>query len=221
MSSVKAFGPGFSRELATGAASIGAEIEWVCAVLALESGFDPKAANASGARGLWQRMPDQVRIKGEPLILPPGSACPPGCILRELREKGGLRGYKVWRLYAVSDPRQQLIDYFAFTRGMLDAFKARPIRSREALYCVNLAPARLGGGRYDPDTLLYPVGSSAYRQNARAFGLDPEATAGGLRMKHLAVGLDAAVERCRARYDVEVAAAYAALDDDDPPPAVA
>ena len=51
------FGAAWTRRLVQSSAALAVPCEWVLAVLALESGFNPSARNASGARGLWQRMP--------------------------------------------------------------------------------------------------------------------------------------------------------------------
>lgn len=53
------FGAEFSRAVCSGAEALAVPPEWILAVIALESGFDPRAGNASGARGLWQKMPDR------------------------------------------------------------------------------------------------------------------------------------------------------------------
>lgn len=115
--------------------------------------------------------------------------------------------------YAVADPIRQMSDAFTFWRQMSDAFHVTVFRRREAFYCLNLAPARLKNDRYDDETELYSAPSSEYRMNAGPFGLDPKDPGGVLRMRNLAHGLDAAVERCRARYDAECEAAQAVIDD--------
>lgn len=127
------------------------------------------------------------------------------------RNRSGARG--LWQRmpvagmpYAETDPVRQLRDAFAFWRAMVVAFDVGRLSSREALYCLNLAPARLRGGCYDDDTALYAAPSRAYEQNAAAFGLDPRDTRGVIRMRHLAHGLDAAIARCRGRYDAELEA---------------
>jgi hypothetical protein len=102
-------------------------------------------------------------------------------------------------------PERQLDDAFHFWRTMQLTFRVPCFLSRESLYCLNLAPARLRNGDYDDETVLYAAPGAAYRANALAFGLDPSDPAGALRMRHLAFGLDAAVRRCRARYDAELA----------------
>lgn len=153
---------------------LGVPPAWVLAVLALESGFGPTAHNASGARGLWQRMPEA----GKP--------------------------------YLVVDPVEQIRDAFAFWRSMATMMRTGPLTSREAFYCLNLAPARLLNGAYDDETVLYAAPSRAYQQNAAAFGLDPHDPACALRIRHLALGLSAAVHRHQARYDAELEAAMAA-----------
>lgn len=164
------FGPAWSRALCVGCASLGVPPEWVLAVLALESGFNPLAKNASGARGLWQRMPS-----------------------------GGVP-------YAVTDPTQQLRDAFAFWRAMMLQFHVDGFTSREAFYCLNLAPARLRNSAYTPETVLYAAPTAAYEANRN---LDPHHT-GRITIAMLAPALDAAVARNRARYDAELEAAYAA-----------
>lgn len=178
---MRTFGDAWSLALCIGCASLNVPPEWVLAVLALESGFDPLARNSSGARGLWQRMP----IDGKP--------------------------------YDVADPVKQIEDAFGFWRAMVRGFRA-PLRSREAVYCLNLAPARLRDGQYDDETVLYGAPSMAYKQNAKAFGLDPEDPVGRIRMRNLAHGIDAAIARHRARYDAELAAAYAVNASGGGPP---
>ncbi len=165
------FGRGWSLAFVAECATLGVPVEWPLAVFALESGFNPLARNASGARGLFQKMP-----------------------------ANGVE-------YAVTDPIQQMRDAFAFWRAMCGSFHVGEITSREALYCLNLAPARLKGGRYDTETALYEAPSKAYRQNAAPFGLDPNDPVGVIRMRHLAVGLDRYVAKCRPRYDAELDAA--------------
>lgn len=182
------FGPAWTGALLLGCESLGVAPAWTLAKIALESDFNPFARNASGARGLGQRMP-----------------------------ANGVE-------YAVTDPVRQLNDAFTFWRAMRATLKVGEFRSREALYCLNLAPARLLGGQYDDETILYSANADderlnqfhgrfertywpiAYQQNAAAFGLDPHDTLGRLRMRDLARGLDAAVARNRSRYDAELAA---------------
>lgn len=227
------FGPEFSRAMCIGCRSIGAEIEWVCATLCLEGGgMNPNAANPSGARGMWQRMPEQLFAQGRPLVLPIGAPAPPGCILRDAKDPKDrtlIVGRSVWRLYGTKDPVQQLQDYFAWTRDRLASLNAGPLKHRSALYCINLAPERLRDGKYGDETVLYSMRvedgracyPDAYKQNAASFGLIPTDALGRLQMKHLAVGLDAAVRRHQAKYDAEVTAAYAAnAHGSNPPPAV-
>lgn len=212
-----AFGPDFSGALCLGASSLGVPVEWPLAALCLEGdGMNPYAANASGARGMWQRMPDQLYQGGRPWTLAVDAPAPPGCVLRNVRDAAGVVvGHTVWRLYLVTDPVQQLNDYFAWTRDRLHDGKVGRLKSREALYCCNLAPARLAGGAYDDETVLYSMRRedgnayfpAGYQQNAAPFGLDAKDPAGRLQMKHLAHGLDAAVARHRAKFDAELAAA--------------
>jgi len=224
---VTTFGPAWSRALCLGAArlsALGSPVlpEWVCAMICLESAgtWDPeilqghaklvpptgsddhrdevagrfglRLSHGTGARGLLQHMPARSRRVGQPDLI---------------------------SLYAPSDPITQLTD--GISSWVTQAVGGRwTYRSLEALYCANLAPARLVGGTYDDETVLYSqhpddAGTACYwpagyRSNATPFGLDPRDPAGRLRMRHLSVGLDAAVKACRARYDAEVASAYAA-----------
>lgn len=212
------FGPEWSRALCLGCASLDVPPDWVLAVLALEGGFNPLARNASGARGMWQRMPDPVYSNGKPLVLGNGEPAPPGCIVRSVKDKitGVVTGQSVHRLYAPTDPVQQINDFFAWTRSRLHVVNSGKLKSRSALYCCNLAPERLRDGRYTDETILYSAPSEAYKQNAAPFGLDAKDPHGALRMKHLAYGLDAAVARHRTRYNAELAAAHIA--NVTPPP---
>ncbi len=58
MNTVAVFGADFSRRLMAGCRGLEVPPEWVLSVLALESGYNQAAGNPSGARGLWQKMPD-------------------------------------------------------------------------------------------------------------------------------------------------------------------
>jgi len=60
---VTTFGPSWSRALCEGCATMSVPPEWVLAVFALESGFNPLARSAAGARGLWQRMPSKSGVE--------------------------------------------------------------------------------------------------------------------------------------------------------------
>lgn len=220
MTKFDAFGREWSRALCEGCATLDVPPEWVLAVFALESGFNPFARNASGARGLWQRMPDRVFANGRPLVLPVGAATPPGNILRPHKGASGVVvGLSVWRLYAPVEPLKQLTDYFAWTRTRLSTVHAGKLRSRAALYCCNLAPERLRDGRYTDETPLYSAPSQEYQQNAAHFGLKASDPKGVLRLRHLEYGLDAGVARHRDRYNAELAAAYVA--NLNPPPSAA
>lgn len=227
---ISAFGADFSRAFCLGCASIGTRLEWPFAVLCLEGdGMNPYAANASGARGMWQRMPTQVVIDGVPRTLPPGVPPPAGCIARPVKgPDGAVIHQTVWRLYSPTDPVRQINDYFAYTRAMIAELRAGKLTSRSALYCLNLAPARVYGGTYTDETIVYstnvedePLNArghafaktywpDAYQANARAFGLDPKNPHGRILMSDLATGLDAAVARHQAKYDAELTAAYVA-----------
>lgn len=112
--------------------------------------------------------------------------------------------------YTTTDPVQQIRDAFAFWTLMKVHFRVPRFTSREAFYCLNLAPARLRDGAYDSETVLYAAPGAAYQMNAPAFGLDPRAKDGAIRIRHLAAGLEAAIRRCRARYDAELEAAMVA-----------
>jgi len=127
----------------------------------------------------------------------------------------------VMRKYYCPAPAVQLAEAFRFWMGSRRA----GFRSREALYAANLAPARLIGA-YDADTIIYSANPedeplngrggeftktywpAAYRDNASACGLDPKDPKGRILMRDLAVGLDAAVRRHRARYDAELEMVY-------------
>jgi hypothetical protein len=190
------FGPSWTRVLVDGCRELSrpdfpVPPEWILAKLALESGFDPavlqgrarvveptgpndprpeiagsngkRLSHGSGARGLCQMMPTSRVDRGSRPDL--------------------------LTLYAVTDPVQQLRDGFALWRR----FVGKGLRHRSALYCANLAPARLAIPSYDDDTILYsaniddePINDlrggytqtfwpRAYRDNAAPFGLDPKA----------------------------------------------
>lgn len=223
------FGPAFSRALVEGCALLGVPPEWTLAKIALESGFNPNASNGSGARGLWQKMPEQVWGNGKPLTVPVGSSPPPGCILRAVKGVSGkILHMTVWRLYSCPAPEVQIRDAFRSWRSSQVNTQIGPFKTREALYCLNLAPARLAGGEYDDETIIYSADPAdaplnrlggrftltfwptAYRENAAPFGLNPSDSKGKIRMHQLAYGLDKYVAINRARYDAELAAAYVA-----------
>lgn len=111
------------------------------------------------------------------------------------------------RPYSVTDPVEQLRDAFRFWRSMVKMMNVGAVKSREAFYCLNLAPARLKDGNYDDETILYAAPGPSYQQNAEAFGLVKNDPHGALRLRHLAYGLNVAVRRCQARYDDELVAA--------------
>ena len=98
-------------------------------------------------------------------------------------------------------------------------------KSRSALYCANLAPARLINGAYDDDTILYSANIEdkdlpnatywprAFKDNAPAFDveIDPEKNPDQrLRLYHLETGLNKAVIATQKRFDAELEAAYVA-----------
>lgn len=207
---VKVFGPAWSRGMCDVARELNVPLEWPLAKIALESGFDPLARNASGARGLWQAMPkDMGEHDGQ-------STLPPGWYLRTVM-RDGKTTVRMMKPYLTTDPVVQLREGLAFWKAMARDFHVGAFRSRASLYCLNIAPARLRDGAYDDETILYSADPAdkahayywptAYRQNAASFGLNPADPVGKLRMKHLDVGLDAAIARHRARYDAELEAA--------------
>lgn len=215
--SVTTFGPAFSRALCVGCASLSTPAypvppEWTLAKLALESGFNPFAEHPrSHARGLWQCMPREIR------------RCPSlGAAMQGLGPLDFTRANRdgstsVMRKYGCPAPEVQIVEAFAFWRS----FRGDGFRCREALYCANIAPARLLRP-YDDETIIYSADPAdahlpdstyypaAYEQNAGAFGLDPHDPRGKILMKDLAVGLDHYVRANQARYDAELEAAYVA-----------
>lgn len=173
-----------------------------------------RLSHGNGARGLFQRMPP-----------------------RRLERAGKA---DLLYLYTEPDPVRQLADAVLGWSEFARKHRTGGFKSRAALYCANLAPARLIGGGYDGETILYSANEAdrelplrtywpeAYRQNAAPFGLDPRATGkpgeqeGRLRMKHLDYGLDAAVRATTRRYTAELEAVLALIgDDDDSSPDVA
>ncbi len=188
------FGPEFTKALLVGCSDLKVPPEWVLAVLALESGFKLTAANPSGARGLWQKMPDMVSQ-----TWPQGKALPPG----HFQKANG----SVWRYYDVSKPAHvQLEDAFRFWRNMQRTFSMGAWPSRAAFYCTNLYPATLRGGKYNDDTVLFAKGTKAYEQNA---GLDYRKR-GFVCIDDLDRSLERAVKNCQARYNAELGAAMVA-----------
>jgi hypothetical protein len=234
---VTIFGPAFSRELVDGCVSIEGPdgrpipIEWALRNFAYESGFDlnvlvgharlvpagpgdddgypdqrPEVAGSgglrlshgTGARGLYQAMPRREHRadvdKGDP--------------------KKRRRIPDLLHLYAENRPEGQCRDAFAFWRAMIAQMKTGPIRSSEAFYCLNLLPAVLRGGVYDDET---PVTGRegpyafAWSANQRLAPLAPDGKTriSPVRRKHLAVRLDDAQARNRARFEEELSAAYA------------
>lgn len=224
---VAVFGSRFSVALVEGCgllSSLGTPVpvRWVLRCIALESGFNQKAANASGARGLWQRMPEQQFAQGRPVVLPLDAKAPQGFILRDVRDPmtKQVTGRSLWKLYSCPAPEVQIAEACRFWWRMARDLKVEGgFRTCEALYCANLAPARLRGGRYNDETVLYSANDAdkgldsyypaGFLQNHAAFGL-PEDGERRLRMKHLTFGLDSAERRLRARVDAEETAANVA-----------
>lgn len=220
MSDVARFGTEFARIYVSGCRSLGIELPWGLAVLALESGFNPKAANASGARGLFQKMPEQVMAKnGAPVFLPADAAPPPGFVTRDTRDEGGSPKRTLWKLYSCPLPAQQIADAFLFWCAMAKTFNVESFSSRGAFYALNLAPARLARGTeaarvlYSSRKDLHPeeYWPAAYEANK---GLDPlladgHSRKGWIEIRDLEAPLDKAVANHKARYDAELAAAQA------------
>lgn len=201
---------------------------WPLAKIALESGFNERAEHPkSHACGLWQCMPVEVQRfpPGVKLPVPPA---------RHFLVTNGDGTTSLMRKYACPAPEIQIAEAFKFWLR----YRGAGFRNREALYCANIAPARLLG-TYDAETIIYsaniedaPLNNrgpayvrtywvEAYKQNAAAFGLDPRDPRGRIRMRHLGVGLDAAIRRTQARYDAELTAAWVANARGPGPPGVA
>jgi len=234
------FGPNWSRALCLGCArlsTLGHDVlpEWILAMIALESAgtWDPKVLQGR-ARLVPASGPKDMR----PEVAGTGG---PGRPLLRLSHGSGAKGLfqvmptrqerkvlpDLLTLYAEEDPLAQLAHKIRALADWSIRHRVGGYKSRAALYCANLAPARLVGGAYDDDTILYsadpadaplndrPNGArtfwpAGYRMNAAPFDLDPADPKGKLRMRHLDRGLDKAVAASRARYDAEVAAAYVA-----------
>lgn len=224
------FGLSWTRALIAGAERIStpawpADEEWILVMIALEAAGTWSTdvlqgrANIVPASGPTDMRAEVAGMRG--MRLSGGNGARGLCQRMARREKRpGLPD--LVHLYAERDPVKQLTDGVGFWLR----YKGGGFRCREALYCANLAPARLLGD-YDDETILYsanpedePLNSMgaaftktfwprAYRDNAHAFGLDPADPLGRLRMKHLSVGLDAARYQSRARIDAELAAVRA------------
>ena len=222
MSDVTLFGAEFSKQYALGCRALGIELPWGLAVLALESGFNPHAQNASGARGLFQKMPEQVLARThQPVILPPDAVAPPGFLVKdEHGDKTDMKkvtGRTLWKLYTCPSPAQQIEDAFRFWSAMKETFHVGEFSSRGAFYALNLAPARLARGT-EPERVLYSSRKdlhpeeywpAAYEANK---GLDPlladgKTRKGWIEIRDLEAPLDKAIARCKAKYDAELAAA--------------
>jgi hypothetical protein len=205
------FGSNWTRTLIMLAGDHEIDPEWVLYVLNLESGFDPKVlqghaklvvaagpndkrpevartgglrlSHGTGARGLFQKMPKREQREGKVDLL---------------------------YLYMVDDPVAQLMDAFAFWDAMMKQMKvAEPLTSREAFYCLNLAPARLYGGKYSPETVVYSSRKDlhsreywlkAYEANSN---LDKERK-GWIEIRDLGPALDRAARSNPARFEAEL-----------------
>lgn len=221
---MKLFGPAWSKRLCLGSAKLSSlghpvTIESILTVIWFESAgtFDPnvlqgraklvkstgpkdkrsevaghfglRLSHGSGARGLFQVMPVRAKRTGQVDLI---------------------------TLYSIDDPIEQLNEGIERFYNASIGNKFGGYKTREALYCANLAPARLVNGNYNDDTILYtrdvkykgqkcyyPPG---YIMNAEPFGLDPDDPEGALRMKHLSIPLDQVYKS--DRYNAEVEAAY-------------
>jgi hypothetical protein len=150
-----------------------------------------RLSHGTGATGLFQEMPITIKRPNLPIL---------------------------YILYKSKDPVVQLNDAIERFYTKAIAHKFGPYKSREALYCCNLAPARLIGGTYTDETILYSKNPAdkneiyyypkAYELNSAPFGLDPKDPFGQLKMKHLAWGLDSARKSSIDRFNAELAAAY-------------
>jgi hypothetical protein len=163
------FGKNFTATLLEGSRNLGIDPAWILAVIALESGFNPFAANPSGARGLWQKMPEKKVL------------------------------YDVGK-----SPAVQLGDAIHFWQFMQKTFQAGPFKSRAAFYCLNLAPARLKGGTYTGETVLY-AGDIAYKQN-RWLDINKD---GKITIDELEPCLARAVVAHQTKFDAELETALA------------
>lgn len=182
------FGFVWSGALVDGCRGMGVPFEYPLTALAIESGFNPNARNPSGAQGLWQKMPTVVKDK---------------------------QGNVVQRIpYTEKDPVRQIKDAFAFWRSMAKQFApGGQVVSREAFYCLNLAPARLRKSVQNGDrTVLYSSRKdlhpeefwlAGYQQNK---GLDV-GRKGWIEMGDLKPKLDHYVKANQERYDLELALA--------------
>lgn len=190
---VQTLGPSFSREVLLASADLTVPVEWILAVVALESGFRTRARNPSGACGLTQLMPQNLPAAGYSRGTDAFQTEPADVQMRA--------GARFWRV-------------------MTDAFKVPAFTSRAAFYCLNLAPARLMHGDYSGETVLYARGKhgSAYSMNRV---LDVEGR-GDIRIKDLEASLDRAVRAVKTRYDAELEACAVAnvAGDTEPPGAV-
>lgn len=118
-----------------------------------------RLSHGTGARGQWQKMPRRV-VRAQPDPQDPE-------VLSGKRKKG--QGRKrvpdLLYLYDVIDPVRQMREGFAFWRAQITAFNVGEVRSIEAFYCLNFAPARLKDGKYHDETIIY-AGDASYRANA-------------------------------------------------------
>lgn len=107
-----------------------------------------RLTHGTGARGLWQKMPRRLK-RSDPAPDDAQRRKPIPDLLY---------------LYEVTDPVKQMREGFAFWRAMMKTFSVPSITSVEAFYCLNFAPARLKGGAYHDETIIYAKDAS-YRAN--------------------------------------------------------
>lgn len=193
------FGILWSETLAAGCETLGVEVRWVLAVFALESGFKVDAKSGANARGLWQKMPLVIKDQRT------------GKVLNTIP-------------YAQTDPVKQLEDYFTWCKARMKEFSITQFPTRESLYCLNFAPARLmpkpgkviGPGRviYSADKDLHPdeYFPKAVEQNIHLIPLDPKTglyVRNWIEMRDFGPKLDLYVGKCREKYELEASLAEA------------
>ena len=134
----------FRRKLIELSDRLALDPSMLAAVIAFESGFNPKARNpTSKATGLIQFMPDEPDKPGKP----------------GRKGSASLLGTSIEALYDMSAERQ--LDYVEAYFKMIIDWKG-PIETIEDHYLAVFAPAFIGR---DPDTVIYAAPSQKYHQN--------------------------------------------------------